>query len=156
MHMHGPIAVIGGAGRLGALVTARLAGAGNGSAWSAGTRSAAPPYPPRPRYGRRTCGTRTRWGPLRGSAAVVLSVEPGTADSGPDSPETTMYGGVRNVLAALADQPERPRLVLVSQIFVTRREHPMNAYGRLLDWRRRGEEAVRDSGLPTRWSGPAG
>ncbi|OXY93315.1 SDR family oxidoreductase [Streptomyces diastatochromogenes] len=147
--MHGPIAVIGGAGRLGALVTARLAGAGERVRVVSRHPERGAAVPAEAEVRQADVRYADTLGPaLRGSAAVVLSVEPGTADSGPDSPETTMYGGVRNVLAALADQPERPRLVLVSQIFVTRREHPMNAYGRLLDWRRRGEEAVRDSGLP--------
>ncbi|MGN5376604.1 SDR family oxidoreductase [Streptomyces lasalocidi] len=85
---------------------------------------------------------------LRGCSGIVFAVEPGIADSGPQSPESTVYDGVRNVLAAAADGRQRPHVVLISQIFVTRREHPMNAYGRLLDWRLRGEDEVRASGLP--------
>jgi uncharacterized protein YbjT (DUF2867 family) len=38
--------------------------------------------------------------------------------------------------------------VLVSQIYVTRSNHSMNRYGHLLDWRLRGEDAVRESGFP--------
>ncbi|MET8582993.1 SDR family oxidoreductase [Streptomyces collinus] len=148
MHMHGPIAVIGGAGRLGALVTRRLAGAGERVRVVSRhpERGATPP----PGTELRQADVRyldALEPALRGTAAVVFCVEPGTADSGPDSPETTVYSGVRNVLAAAAENPVRPRFLLVSQIFVTRREHPMNAYGRLLDWRLRGEDAVRDSGF---------
>lgn len=75
-------------------------------------------------------------------------MEPGTDASGPDSPETTLHSGVRNVLDALREAPGSPHFVLVSQRHVTRRDHPMNAYGRMLDWRLAGENAVRSSGLP--------
>ncbi|MGA5422593.1 SDR family oxidoreductase [Streptomyces lavendulocolor] len=146
--MRSPIAVIGGAGRLGSLVTRRLL--------QEGTRVRV--VSRHPERGRLPLGVEehradVRYADslataLRGCAGVVFSVEPGTADSGPDSPETTMYDGVRNVLAAATEHGERPHFVLVSQIFVTRREHPMNSYGRLLDWRLRGEDAVRESGLP--------
>ncbi|WP_333779090.1 SDR family oxidoreductase [Streptomyces sp. IBSBF 3136] len=148
MHRHGPIAVIGGAGRLGALVTRRLAEAGE----RVRVVSRHPERGVTPPPGTELRQADVRYldalePALRGTAAVVFCVEPGTADSGPDSPETTVYSGVRNVLAAAAENPVRPRFLLVSQIFVTRREHPMNAYGRLLDWRLRGEDAVRDSGF---------
>ncbi|MFJ5261655.1 SDR family oxidoreductase [Streptomyces sp. NPDC088387] len=146
--MENPIAVVGGAGRLGTRVTRRLIEQGH----------QVRVVSRRPQAGRLPLGVElhradvryadTLAPALRGCAGVVFSVEPGTANSGPDSPETTMYDGVRNMLAALADHGERPHVVLVSQIFVTRREHPMNAYGRLLDWRLRGEDAVRAAGLP--------
>lgn len=80
-------------------------------------------------------------------SGLIISVEPGIAASGPDSPEATMYQGVRNVLSAVAKAGSRPHVVLVSQIYVTRSRHPMNSRGRLLDWRLRGEEEVRRSGL---------
>ncbi|PPK70205.1 putative NAD(P)-binding protein [Actinokineospora auranticolor] len=82
---------------------------------------------------------------LAGARSVVFSVEPGTSSSGPNRPETTMYQGVRNVLAA---GHGLRRFVLVSQIYVTRRGHSMNGSGHLLDWRLRGEDAVRASGVP--------
>jgi uncharacterized protein YbjT (DUF2867 family) len=83
---------------------------------------------------------------LEGARAVVYSVEPGTAQSGADRPETTMYRGILNVLEHCG--PHTERFVLVSQIYVTRSGHPVNQYGRLLDWRLRGEDAVRASGVP--------
>jgi uncharacterized protein YbjT (DUF2867 family) len=85
---------------------------------------------------------------FRGLGGLVFSVEPGTANSGPERPETTMFQGVRNVLSACAAAGSEPHVVLVSQIYVTRPEHPINSYGRLLDWRLRGEQEVRESGLP--------
>lgn len=148
MHMHGPIAVIGGAGRLGSLVTRRLAEAGERVRVVSRHPERGATPPPGSELWQADVRYADTLGPaLRECAAVVISVEPGTADSGPDSPETTVCSGVRNVLAAAAESALRPRFVLVSQIFVTRREHPMNAYGRLLDWRLRGEDAVRDSGF---------
>jgi uncharacterized protein YbjT (DUF2867 family) len=146
--MHDRIAVVGGAGRLGTRITRRLMEQGH----------RVRVVSREPQRGRLPLGVELHRGDvryadtlasaLRGCAGVVFTVEPGTANSGPDSPETTMYDGVRNVLAAATAEGERPHVVLISQIFVTRREHPMNAYGQLLDWRLRGEDAVRASGLP--------
>lgn len=148
--MYGPIAVVGGAGRLGARVTRRLL--------EEGARVRVVSRDPQRHADRLPQGAEVHWADVRyadalpevlaGCSGLVFSVEPGTADSGPDSPETTMYDGVRNVLAAATSQGARPHFVLVSQVYVTRRQHPMNAYGRLLDWRLRGEDAVRASGLP--------
>ncbi|GAA3794755.1 SDR family oxidoreductase [Streptomyces phyllanthi] len=146
--MQSPIAVVGGAGRLGAHITHRLAEQGHQvrvvSRDPQGVRL--PPGVEPYRADIRYAATLTP--ALRGCAGVVFTVEPGTANSGPDSPEATMHDGVRNVLAAATERGERPHVVLVSQIYVTRRDHPMNSYGRLLDWRLRGEDALRTSGLP--------
>lgn len=81
------------------------------------------------------------------SGAIVI-IEPGLASSGPGSPEATVYQGVRNILSACRPGPDGPRVVLVSQIYVTRKDHSMNRSGRLLDWRLAGEDAVRQSGFP--------
>lgn len=83
---------------------------------------------------------------MRGTDAVVYSVEPGTANTGPNRPETTMYLGVRHVLEHCP--AKLSRFVLLSSIYVTHPEHEFNSWGRLLDWRLRGEDAVRESGLP--------
>jgi uncharacterized protein YbjT (DUF2867 family) len=56
-----------------------------------------------------------------------------------------MYQGV---VHALRSAPDARYFVVVSQIYVTRKDHSMNHSGRLLDWRLRGEDAVRASGLP--------
>jgi uncharacterized protein YbjT (DUF2867 family) len=146
--MQSPIAVIGGAGRTGVIITRRLLEDGHPVRVISREpeRAALPLGVDRHRADVRYADSL---GPaLRDCSGIVFAVEPGTADSGPHSPETTVYDGVRNVLAAAADGGRRPHLVLVSQIYVTRREHPMNAYGRLLDWRLRGEDEVRASGLP--------
>jgi uncharacterized protein YbjT (DUF2867 family) len=140
----GPTTVIGGAGRTGRLVTERLLADGvdvrvvSRHATRAGDLA---------RAGARLFDVDIRDGKgldkaLAGSTGVVYVIEPGTSNSGPNSPETTMYQGVRHALAAGTDLA---RFVLVSQIYVTRSNHPMNQYGRLLDWRLRGEDAVRAS-----------
>jgi uncharacterized protein YbjT (DUF2867 family) len=56
-----------------------------------------------------------------------------------------MHDGLLNVLAAAGRQP---RVVLVSQIQVTHRGHPLDLFGGLLSWRLAGEEVLRRSGLP--------
>ncbi|MFI7386487.1 SDR family oxidoreductase [Streptomyces sp. NPDC049813] len=146
--MNSPIAVIGGAGRTGVLITRRLIEQGHRvRVVSRDPQRAVLPIG----VDRRRADVRytDALGPALGDCSgIVFTVEPGTADTGPHSPETTVYDGVRNVLAAAVDGGRRPHIVLVSQIYVTRREHPMNSYGRLLDWRLRGEEEVRASGLP--------
>ncbi|MDH6116725.1 NAD(P)H-binding protein [Kitasatospora sp. GAS204B] len=91
---------------------------------------------------------QTLGGALAGCSAVVYGVEPGTEQSGPDRPETTLCHGVRNVLKAATADGNRPHVVLISQLHATHQGHPLNAYGRLLSWRFAGEEALRESGLP--------
>jgi uncharacterized protein YbjT (DUF2867 family) len=56
-----------------------------------------------------------------------------------------MFDGIRHVIGAVG---AGTHLVLVSQIYVTRRDHPQNDHGRMLDWRLAGEDLIRDSGLP--------
>ncbi|MGW1617827.1 SDR family oxidoreductase [Streptomyces sp. NPDC002172] len=149
--MDSPIAVIGGTGRVGRLVTRRLLARGETvRVIGRSTQRARRHMPAQAQYFTadvRDPGTlRT---PLHGCGAVVYAVEPGTDAAGPDSPESTLHGGVRHVLDALgAAAPADRHFVLVSQRHVTRRDHPMNAYGRMLDWRLAGEDAVRSSGLP--------
>lgn len=146
--MISPVTVIGGAGRTGRLVAAALLA--EGTAVRVASRHAsrakdliakgASAYDVDVRDGTGLADA------VRGAAAVVYSVEPGTANSGPTRPETTMYLGVRHVLEHCASSLER--FVLLSSIYVTRPEHEFNSWGRLLDWRLRGEDAVRGSGLP--------
>jgi uncharacterized protein YbjT (DUF2867 family) len=143
-----PVTVVGGAGRTGRLVAEALLDQGAevrvvsrhaSRARDLASRGAA----------LHDADVRTGDGladAVRGARAVVYSIEPGTSGSGPDRPETTMYQGVLHVLEHC--DPALARFVLVSQIYVTRPGHSINQYGRLLDWRLRGEDAVRASGLP--------
>lgn len=77
---------------------------------------------------------------------AVIFVHGSDDDSRPESFERIDYGGVEGVLRALGDR--RPRIVLQTTIFVTRREHYFNDGGRALDWKRRSERLVRLSGAP--------
>lgn len=56
------------------------------------------------------------------------------------------YGGVRNILAALGNQPAR--LALMTLIGVTNRDTPYNRSTHGPDWKRRSERLVRASGRP--------
>ena len=138
----GPITVVGGAGRTGKLVVERLLQLGTAvrvvSRHATRARDLA-------RQGVALFDADIRTGAgldaaLADSAGVVFSVEPGTASAGLDRPETTVYQGVVHVLGAAANAS---RFVLVSQIYVTRQDHSMNDMGGLLEWRLRGEDAVR-------------
>ncbi|MFG2452794.1 SDR family oxidoreductase [Streptomyces sp. NPDC048512] len=77
---------------------------------------------------------------------AVIFVHGSDDDSRPQSFERIDYGGVANILGALGDR--RPRIVLQTTIFVTRRDHSFNTGGHALDWKRRSERLVRLSGAP--------
>ena len=91
----------------------------------------------------REPGTLTA--PLQGVRYVICAT--GTkAPLGGNSPEHVDYEGVRNLVeAARAARVER--FVLVSSIAVTKPDHPLNAFGKVLTWKLKGEEALRSSGL---------
>lgn len=164
--MDGTVTIIGGSGRIGRLVIDRLL-AGHAQVRVA-SRSARKASDLADRgvtlYDADIRSADSLKPALNGADVVMVSIEPGGASSGPDRPEATVYSGVKNVLAGSA--AGLGRFVLLSQIYVTRPDHPMNSGGRLLDWRLRGEDAVRQSGLPytivrpswftsTRAAGPA-
>ncbi|WP_432017195.1 SDR family oxidoreductase [Streptomyces hydrogenans] len=77
---------------------------------------------------------------------AVVFVHGSDDDGRPESFERVDYGGVANVLTALGSR--RPRIVLQTTIFVTRRNHAFNDGGHALDWKRRSERLVRLSGAP--------
>ena len=145
--MDSPVVVIGGSGRLGRLVVNRLLDLGERvHVVGRGTPQEALPDG----VGYTAADVRERGSldePLANCSALVYCVSPGTDDTGPDRPETTMYLGVRNALRSAVGAGRRPHVVLVSQIHATHYGHPLNAYGRVLDWRRAGEDEVRESGL---------
>jgi uncharacterized protein YbjT (DUF2867 family) len=75
--------------------------------------------------------------------AIILA----QGSSADGSPERIDYRGTRNLLIALGDA--RPRLVVMTALYVTRRDHFLNRdFDGVLDWRRRAERLVRASGLP--------
>jgi uncharacterized protein YbjT (DUF2867 family) len=70
----------------------------------------------------------------------------GSDGGGKAGAERVDYGGVRNVLAALAGRSVR--IALMTAIGVTNREGDYNRRTEAHDWKRRGERLVRVSGLP--------
>lgn len=82
---------------------------------------------------------------VSGARAIICTVG-AKAPAGDASPEKIDYEGVRN-LVLTAQQAGVARFVLVSSISVTHPENPLNNFGRVLDWKLKGEEALRASGL---------
>ena len=82
---------------------------------------------------------------VQGVQVVIcaLGARPGNDQN---TPEQVDYEGVQNLVMA-ARNAGVARFVLVSSLAVTRPDHPLNQYGRVLDWKRKGEDALRSSGL---------
>ena len=80
---------------------------------------------------------------VSGINAVVLTLG---SHGGKTDAERVDYGGVRNVLRALAAR--RVRIVLMTAIGVTNREGAYNRSTEVHDWKRRSERLVRASGSP--------
>ncbi|MFF4352782.1 SDR family oxidoreductase [Streptomyces sp. NPDC001530] len=124
--MNSPIAVIGGTGRVGRIVTRQLIERGETvRVIGRSTLRARRHLPPLAQFFLGDMGEpETLRTPLHGCAAVVHAVEPG-----PDSPAGAPETGVVNTLAALLGGAASgsPRFVLLG---------------------RAGEDAVRASGLP--------
>ena len=63
-----------------------------------------------------------------------------------NSPEQVDYRGVDNLVQAAVEAGVH-QFVLVSSIAVTKSDHPLNRFGRVLEWKLKGEQALRTSGL---------
>lgn len=89
-------------------------------------------------------------------AAYVISVIGTSEAHGPNSAEFVDYGGVKNLVDA-AGRHGVKHFVLLTAIGVTDPAHPVNkAANRTLEWRFRGEEYLRGSGIPYTIVRPAG
>ena len=82
---------------------------------------------------------------LVGVRAVICTIG-ARAPAGENSPEKVDYEGVRNLVIA-ARNASVGRFILVSSLGVTHPEHPLNNFGRILDWKLKGENVLRTSGL---------
>ncbi len=80
-----------------------------------------------------------------GARAVICTIG-AKAPAGEGSPEKVDYEGVRNLVLATRNAGIG-RFILVSSIAVTHPEHPLNNFGRVLDWKLKGEDFLRTSGL---------
>jgi uncharacterized protein YbjT (DUF2867 family) len=80
-----------------------------------------------------------------GVRAVICAVN-AKAPVGENGPEKIDYEGVRSLVLA-ARNASVSRFILISSIGVTHPGHPLNNFGRLLDWKLKGENVLRTSGL---------
>ena len=65
---------------------------------------------------------------------------------GKNCPKRVDYEGVANLVQA-AKSSNVQRFILISSISVTHANHPMNCFGKILEWKLKGENALRESGL---------
>jgi uncharacterized protein YbjT (DUF2867 family) len=77
---------------------------------------------------------------------TVISAVGTRTPVGKNCPKHVDYLGVGNLIKA-AQMREIERFILISSIAVTHPEHPMNCFGKVLEWKYAGEEALRQSGL---------
>lgn len=82
---------------------------------------------------------------VNGVHTVICTTGTRTPD-GVNSPEQVDYIGVRN-LVMVAKQTNVQRFLLVTSTAVTHPEHPLNQFGQVLEWKRKGEDVLRESGL---------
>lgn len=83
--------------------------------------------------------------PMRGMDAVISAMGTRTP-VGRNCPKRVDYQGVANLVRA-AQMTQVKRFILISSIAVTHPEHPLNRFGRVLDWKFNSEEVLRQSGL---------
>jgi uncharacterized protein YbjT (DUF2867 family) len=90
------------------------------------------------------------------NADALVSAIGARGAKGPDRPEMIDYQGVKN-LADAAAAAQLKHFVLLSSMGVTHEDNPLNKlFGNVLIWKGKGEQAVRDSGVPYTVIRPAG
>lgn len=77
---------------------------------------------------------------------IVISAIGASTPVGKNCPKRVDYQGVVNLIQA-AKSSDVKRFVLISSISVTHANHPMNCFGKILEWKLEGENALRESGL---------
>jgi uncharacterized protein YbjT (DUF2867 family) len=78
---------------------------------------------------------------------IVSALGSNTFNDPANSPELIDYEGVRN-LAEAARRAGVAQFVQVSSLGISRAaEHPLNRFGRVMEWKAKGEEALRSSGV---------
>jgi uncharacterized protein YbjT (DUF2867 family) len=84
---------------------------------------------------------------LDGVQYIVSALGSNTFNDPANSPEKVDYEGVRN-LAAAAKAAGVKHYVQVSSLGVTHPNHPLNRFGKVMEWKLKGEDALRASGVP--------
>lgn len=138
--------VIGAAGRLGSRVVTGLLGKGYAvrAFVRPGTEATLPAGVERAEGDLHDCEALRA--ALGGVQRVVFTASAGGSRRDGNLPEGVDYGGVVNLVAAAPAGLEQ--VVLVSSSAVTQPLHPHNAWSDLLIWKFRGEQHLRQSGLP--------
>lgn len=77
---------------------------------------------------------------------IVISAIGTRTPVGKNCPKRVDYQGVVNLVQA-AQASNVKRFILISSISVTHVNHPMNCFGRILEWKLEGENELRESGL---------
>ena len=77
---------------------------------------------------------------------IVISSVGSNIPVGPNCPKRVDYEGITNLVQAAHIQGVE-RFILISSIAVTRPDHPLNRFGRVLEWKFRAESFLRGSGL---------
>ncbi len=83
--------------------------------------------------------------PMHGVDTVISAIG-SRAPVGKNSPKYIDYQGVANLLITAQTQHVR-RFILISSIAVTNPAHPLNCFGKVLDWKLKGENVLRQSGV---------
>lgn len=83
---------------------------------------------------------------MQGVTYIVSSLGSNTFNDPANSPEMVDYQGVRN-LAEAAKAAGVKHYVQVSSLGVTNPNHPLNRFGKVMDWKLKGESALRASGV---------
>jgi len=82
-----------------------------------------------------------------GVTRVISTIGAGEKE-GPNSPEFVDYGGIKNLVDAAVNARSR-QFVLVSSMGVTHEDHVLNRiFGNVLIWKLKGEDYLRNSGIP--------
>jgi uncharacterized protein YbjT (DUF2867 family) len=84
---------------------------------------------------------------LDGVQYVVSALGSNTFNDAANSPEKVDYEGVRN-LATAAKTAGVKHYVQISSLGVTNPNHSLNRFGKVMEWKLKGENALRTSGVP--------
>ena len=84
--------------------------------------------------------------PAMSGVTAVISAIGAQSPVGKNCPKRVGYEGVANLVQA-ANTKGVKRFILISSVAVTHPEHPMNHFGKILEWKHQGEEVLRQSGL---------
>lgn len=82
---------------------------------------------------------------LKGIDTVISAIGTRTP-VGKNCPKNVDYQGIANLVKA-AQSNGVIRFILISSIAVTHPEHPLNCFGKVLDWKLKSEKVLRESGL---------